>query len=390
MPETPTLLLTDAAAESPQAMNSYDEHSKQLGSPIYSNSDNRATSSLYHMFNNAGSHVPQATRAVENDGENPCRWTESHDVDMPDAAQHDSSTMGDLDEQEQPGQLNTAHLTGDYDRRSNQPSPDVEMGLGLEDSAREEDRSGEGTTWDLPPGRQTSAPPQGQAGSVHAAEKQVCGHPAFFRQEQGGAPSNDDDEVMGEEADNVELQRGVGSVDETESEDEHEASPKMGEDGAPTDTDSEGDSADVGDGSDEAPRRSTRMEALHMRPTASSVIKSVKQPIRHTSRRSKIAKKFTKSHRNTSKPTIEDEDSADADATMEEADGSVEPDKDDGATEEEKTTLFEQVAEGIWIKTRHRTLDSQERPKIQRHVDIDAYGFSEEKIQIRVSVHVRP
>lgn len=392
MLESPTPLLNNAVAESSQGMGAFDEASNQFDLASYRASGYEIqpySSFSYDMngpFDNAGGLSPQATRAVEKHGENPYDWNfGSHDVDMFDEARRDSGTMlGDLTGQEQPGEPNKARMAGEYDWGSNYQFQDVEMDdLGSEISAREEGRSGEGKTWDLPPGRQTSVPLRGQAGG------------AFVGTEQEGAPSSDDDKVMGEdEADKSELQREVEPVDEEESEDEREASPKMGEDGAPADA--EGGGMGGKDGDDEESRRNRRMEALRRRPTASSTNqrgKVIKQPIRDTSsRRSKGARTATRPPRKKSKPTIEDEGDADADATMEDADpdadGSVEPEEAE-ATEDD-AAIYDKIADGIWIKSRRCNLDVQERPKIQCHTEIEAYGISEQKISIQVSVHVRP
>lgn len=314
------------------------------------------------------------------------------DVEMDDEVQHGPSKARDLGGHARGGELSAVHRTGDYDRQPSQPSQDVEMcGLSLEDSARKEARSGQGKAGYLASGRRTVAPLRAQVGR------------------QGEVPSSDDDEMMDDEvADKAEPGKEVKRIaeeeseeseeseeeseeSEEESEDSREAAAKMAEDGPPTDT--QGARMGGEEEADDEPRRKTRMETLRIRPAATSAKKHgkhVNQPVAAASLpRSKAARATRRLPRQIkSTGTIEAESDADADVTMKDADLEACGGDHPPTASEEDPTGYEEVADGVWIPTMRCTLNSEERPKLPHHLDIDVYGVSPQKIPIRVSVHV--
>jgi hypothetical protein len=211
MLETPTPLFANVVAESSQATSSYKAQSDNLGPPVRSTPNYEASSSLYLLFN-----PRQTTHGIENYG------SDSPHTNMCDETERDTS----------PHVFNTARTVSESDRRSNQPSQDVEMDtVESEDSAG---RSGEGQTLDRTQGRQSAAQLQDQAGRVHAGEKEVHGDASFVRKELGPAPRSDDDEAVGVE------ETGKMTAVEEESKEGPDPSLKTGEGGVSSDEEEDG------------------------------------------------------------------------------------------------------------------------------------------------------
>lgn len=361
-----------------EAVNTFEQPQSQPDPSHYANEDY----GIYRFlspgptvgFQNLGGLSPQATGVVDHHGIDLNYWnTGGGDVDMLDVVSRHSRGVVDPAVDGQAGQLNMAHLTPHHSIQQTTPFEDVEMvGLGFEGLNTNGDHFGVGTPVYSSAGYQPTAPLRDQA-------------------------DNDDDDAMG---DNRPVQRDTQGweesntkapkdradqpMDEEESADEREELEKTtpNEGGGGTRTDTQGDERSGETGTDEEERPNITVASLRKRETANSMKiggKVAKKPVRRISaRRAKASQKTVISR---PKAIAEDEEDEPAD--------NIAADEANESDPTERTTIFEELADGIWISTRRYTLDSEERVKLGCDTVIDAYGVSGSKIPVRINVHVR-